>query len=180
MVVHTWKIIALIVFYHCHWHPRRVSHLKLQNSGCWQKIYFLHAGAVSNNLPSVTTSIEVAHNTTISLKCRGRLPYPLWYVNGSLTESPQYTVKNPGVNEFVGELTLSGNATCGILDLRCKEHNSTVYIISSRLTVKGLYYNKLTGPLDVHVVNTHPSLVPRPPSKLQERDYIHPEGWQYS
>ena len=104
------------------------------------KMYFLHAG-VSYNLPSVTTSLEVAHNTTVLLRCRGRVPYPLWYLNESLTESPQYTVKNPGENEFVGELTRSGNATCGILqDLRCAERNSTVYIIISRLTVQGLYY----------------------------------------
>ena len=106
--------------------------------GCRQKLYFLHAG-VSYNLPSVTTPLEVAHNTTVLLRCRGRVPYPLWYLNGSLTESPQYTVKNPGENEFVGELTISGNATCGILDLRCRERNSAVYIISSRLTVQGLY-----------------------------------------
>ena len=102
-------------------------------------MYFLHAG-VSYNLPSVTTSLEVAHNTTVLLRCRSRVPYPLWYVNESLAESPQYTVESPGENEYVGELTISGNATCGILDLRCRERNSTVYIISSRLTVQGLYY----------------------------------------
>ena len=106
-------------------------------------MHFLHAG-VSYNLPSVTTPLsgplEVACNTTVLLRCRGRLPYPLWYLNESLTESPQYTVKNPGENEFVGELTINGNATCGILDLRCTERKSTVYIISSRLAVQGLYY----------------------------------------
>ena len=106
--------------------------------GCRQKLYFLHAG-VSYNLPAVTTPLEVACNTTVLLRCRGRVPYPLWYVNGTLTERPQYTVKISGENEFVGELTISGNATCGILDLRCRERNSAVYIISSRLTVQGLY-----------------------------------------
>ena len=106
-------------------------------------MYFLHAG-VSYNLPSVTTPLEVAHNTTVLLRCRGRVPYPLWYLNESLTDSPQYTVKIAGDNEFVGELTISGNATCGVLDLRCREPNSAVYIISSRLTVQGLYYTYIT------------------------------------
>ena len=100
------------------------------------KIYFLLAG-VSHDLPpaSLTTSVQVAHNTTILLACRGIVPYPLWYVNETLTEYPQYTVKNLGENEFVGELTISGNEH---LDLRCKERNSTVYINSFRLTVQGL------------------------------------------
>lgn len=103
------------------------------------KIYFLLAG-VSRDLPpaSLTTSVQVAHNTTILITCRGIVPYPLWYVNETLTEYPQYTVKNLGENEFVGELTISGNETSGILDLRCKERNSTVYINSFRLTVQGL------------------------------------------
>lgn len=97
---------------------------------------------MSRNLPpaSLTISVQVAHNTTILLTCRGIVPYPLWYVNETLTEYPQYTVKNLGENEFVGELTISGDETCGILDLRCKERNSTVYINSIRLTVQGLYY----------------------------------------
>ena len=126
--------------------PASKSRILQKSVWAWlstKKMYFLHAG-VSYNLPSVTTPLsgplEVACNTTALLRCRGRLPYPLWYLNETLTESPQYTVKNPGENEFVGELTISGNATCGILDLRCTERSSTVYIISSRLTVQGLYY----------------------------------------
>ena len=104
-------------------------------------MYILRAG-VSRNFPSVTltASVEVAHNTTTLLRCFDIVPYPLWYVNESLAENPQYTVKNLGGSEFVGELTISGNGTSGILDLRCKGQNSTVYITSRRLTVQGLYY----------------------------------------
>ena len=103
------------------------------------KIYFLLADVRRDEPPaSLTTSVQVAHNTTILITCHGIVPYPLWYVNETLTEYPQYTVKNLGENEFVGELTISGNETSGILDLRCKERNSTVYINSFRLTVQGL------------------------------------------
>ena len=82
------------------------------------------------------SAINVAHNTTVTLECRGREPYPYWMINETFAQFPQYiTAVDHNTGDFIGTLVISGNETCGTLDLRCVVYRQTTY--STRLTIQG-------------------------------------------
>lgn len=84
-----------------------------------------------------TVAIDVAHNTTTRLSCRGRVPFPVWYLNETLVPSPQYTVGyDPSTGDYLGILMIDGNVTCGTLDIRCAVEGLTIF--STSITVQGL------------------------------------------
>ena len=83
--------------------------------------------------------VNIAHNTTTRLTCDSRISIPSWYMNGSLVlPGPQYQVKvDPSTGGFLGLLTIDGNETYGILDLRCRVLGQTVH--NRTLTIGGLF-----------------------------------------
>ena len=82
--------------------------------------------------------MDIAHNTTITLEFRGRVPYPVWYMNGSLVwQQPLYRIGvDPSTGEFLAILTIDGNETCGVLNVSCRVVGQIVY--TERLTIEGL------------------------------------------
>ena len=82
--------------------------------------------------------MDIAHNTTIKLEFRGRVPYPAWYMNGSLVwQHPLYRTRvDPSTGFFLGILTIDGNETCGVLNVTCIVGTQIVY--TERLTIEGL------------------------------------------
>jgi len=83
--------------------------------------------------------MNIAHNTTVQLTCPGRMAWPLWYINGTLAQSPEYTVQvDPGTGDQLAMLTLDGNIIHGTLDLNCTLRGRTVY--TNRLTIQGLLH----------------------------------------
>ena len=92
---------------------------------------------------SATSAINVAHNTTVRLECRGREPpYPYWLINETLARSPQYTVGDDhNTGDLIGILLINSNETCGILDLRCELQGQTV-IYRTRLTRQGYLHGR--------------------------------------
>ena len=82
--------------------------------------------------------MDIAHNTTITLEFCGRVPYPVWYMNGSLVwQHPLYrTGLGPSTGSFLGILTIDGNETHGNVTVRCTVAGQTVY--TERLTIEGL------------------------------------------
>ena len=87
------------------------------------------------------SAINVAHNTTVRLECRGREPpYPYWMINETYAQHPQYTVfVDRSTGDFIGELVINGNETRGTLDLRCVVFRQTTY--STRLTIQGYLHS---------------------------------------
>ena len=86
----------------------------------------------------IAGAVDVAHNTTMTLICHGRLPYyPVWYLNGSLVlPGPSYEIVHyPSTGDLIGILVIDGNRTCGMLDLRCTVESQTIY---TRLSIEGL------------------------------------------
>ena len=82
------------------------------------------------------SAINVAHNTTVNLECRASEPYPYWMINETVARSPQYiTAVDDNTGDFIGKLVISGNETCGTLDLRCVVSRETTY--STTLTIQG-------------------------------------------
>ena len=82
------------------------------------------------------SAINVAHNTTVRLECRGREPYPYWMINETYADHPQYiTVVDHNTGDFIGELVINGSETCGTLDLRCVVNRQTTY--SNTITIQG-------------------------------------------
>ena len=69
--------------------------------------------------------MDIAHNTTITLKFHGRVPYPAWYMNGSLVwQHPLYrNGVDPSNGDILGILTVDGNETCGVLNVTCRLGN---------------------------------------------------------
>ena len=81
--------------------------------------------------------MDIAHNTTITLEFRGRVPHPFWYMNGSLVwQHPLYRTGVDSNGDFLGILTIDGNETCGVLNLTCIVERQIVY--TERLTIEGL------------------------------------------
>ena len=81
--------------------------------------------------------MAIAHNTTITLKFRGRVPYPVWYMNGSVVQHPLYNTRvDLGSGGFLGILTIDGNETWGNVTVSCKVERQIVY--TERLTIEGL------------------------------------------
>ena len=82
--------------------------------------------------------MNIAHNTTITLEFCGRVPYPVWYMNGSLVwQHPLYRTRvDPSTGDFLGILTIDGNETCGNMTVICRLEGQTVY--TERLTIEGL------------------------------------------
>ena len=86
----------------------------------------------------IAGAVDVAHNTTMTLTCCGRLPYyPAWYLNGSLVfPGPSNKIVHyPRTGDLIGILVIDGNRTCGMLDLRCTVESQTIY---TRLSIEGL------------------------------------------
>ena len=81
--------------------------------------------------------MDIAHNTTITLECRG-FSYPTWYMDGSIVPpGPLYQFKfNPSTGEVLGMLTIDGNETCGVLNVSCRLEGQIVY--TEGLTIEGL------------------------------------------
>ena len=93
---------------------------------CCNATFYFTAGAM-----------DIAHNTTITLECCGRVPWPAWYMNGSLVQHPQYKSKvDPSTGFNLGILTIDGNETCGNVTVTCKVERQIVY--TQRLTIEGL------------------------------------------
>ena len=85
------------------------------------------------------SALNVAHNTTVRLECRGREPHPYWLINETHAQHPQYRVTvDDNTGDFIGQLVINGNETCGTLDLRCVVYRQTAY--STRLTIQGYLY----------------------------------------
>ena len=82
--------------------------------------------------------MDIAHNTTITLEFRGRVPYPAWYMNDSVIwQHPLYQTRvDPTTGDFLGILTIDGNETCGVLNVSCRVVGQIVY--TERLTIEGL------------------------------------------
>ena len=81
--------------------------------------------------------MKIALNTTARLVCRGKVPFPVWYINDTLAQTPQYEVKiNPTTSDFLGILMINGSKVLGTLDLSCTVHDQTMY--TSRLIIQGL------------------------------------------
>ena len=81
--------------------------------------------------------MDIAHNTIITLEFRGRVPWPAWYMNGSVVQYPQYKSRvDPSTGFFLGILTIDGNETRDNVTVTCKVERQTVY--TKRLTIKGL------------------------------------------
>ena len=78
--------------------------------------------------------MDIAHNTTITLVFHGRVPFPIWYMNGSpVWQYPLYDTRvDSSTGDFLGILTIDGNKTCGVLNVSGR----TVY--TERLTIEGL------------------------------------------
>ena len=90
--------------------------------------------------------VDIAHNTTTTCVCRGRAPYPAWYMNERLVvPGPQYQVGyDPNTGDLLSILTIDGNEMCGIVDVRCRVEGQTVY--TERLNISGLYIYLFTWP----------------------------------
>ena len=82
-------------------------------------------------------AVNIAHNTTITLLCRRRVSYPVWYVNRSVVlPGPLYQVAyDPSTGDLLGILTIDGNETCGNMTVSCRVEGQTVYI--ARLNIEG-------------------------------------------
>ena len=82
--------------------------------------------------------MEIAHNTTITLECRGNLSYPTWYINGfPPPPGPLYKYEyDHSTGALLAILTIDGNETCGVLTVSCRLEGQTVY--TERLTIEGL------------------------------------------
>ena len=71
-------------------------------------------------------ALKIAHNTTITLTCCGRVSYPVWYKNGTLVVSDDnqtdYNLRF-GTDSTTGDLTstlvIDGNGTSDPLNFRC-------------------------------------------------------------
>ena len=85
----------------------------------------------------IAGALKVAHNTSTTLTCRGRMSFPAWYRNGSLvTPGPLYQFEqDPITGDLMSILVIDGNNTCSTLDLKCTVETSTIFAI--RLTVQG-------------------------------------------
>ena len=104
----------------------------LANTDCSQSLcctatFYFAAGAM-----------DIAHNTTITLKYRGRFSYPTWYMNGyPVPPGPLYQVEyDPSTGDLLGILIIDGNETCGVLNVSCRVEGQIVY--TERLTIEGL------------------------------------------
>ena len=121
-----WLVYGRCMLRHCLSHfSRFLGSFQLhQNSDWYPYLFFL------------TAAINVAHNTTVKFECRGREPYPYWLINETVARRPQYTVGvDDNTGDFIGELVINGNKTCGTLDLRCELRGQTTY--STMLTIQG-------------------------------------------
>ena len=83
--------------------------------------------------------MAIAHNTTITLEFCGRVPYPVWYMNGSPVWDPLYKVGyDPSTGSFLGILTIDGNEMHGNVTVSCRVEAQIVY--TERLTIEGSYF----------------------------------------
>ena len=81
--------------------------------------------------------MDIAHNTTITLEFCGSVPFPVWYMNGSVVQHPQYQTRvDLGSGGFLGILSIDGNEMCGNVIVSCTVLGQTVY--TGRLTIEGL------------------------------------------
>ena len=82
--------------------------------------------------------MNIAHNTTITLEFRGRISYPVWYINGSvILHGPLYQVGyDPSTGDLLGTFTIDGNKTCGFMNVSCRVEGQTVYNV--QLNISGL------------------------------------------
>ena len=92
------------------------------------------------------SALNIAHNTTLRLECRGREPpYPYWMINETHAVRPEYTVAlDPNTGDWIGILVINSNEICGTMDLRCIWRMQTLY--STRLTIQG----HLHGSIEQH------------------------------
>ena len=83
-------------------------------------------------------AMDIAHNTTITLTFHGRVPFPVWYMNGSLVwQQPLYkTGVDSNTGDFLGILKIDGNETCGNMTVSCRVEGQLVY--TENLTIEGL------------------------------------------
>ena len=66
------------------------------------------------------------------------MPYPLWYMNGTLSQTPQYAAEiDRNTLTFLGILVVDGNEICCTIDLRCTVDEQIMY--TTRLTIQGLW-----------------------------------------
>ena len=66
------------------------------------------------------------------------MPYPLWYMNGTLSQTPQYAAEiDRNTLTFLGILVVDGNEICCTIDLRCTVDDQIMY--TNRLTIQGIF-----------------------------------------
>lgn len=105
------------------------------------RIIILHVVRVGKGCRSRTLftadALNVAHNTTTTFTCRGRVPYPAWYLDETVPILPPlYTVcYEPITGEYLGVLVIDGNKSGGTLILSCEVERQTTY--TTRLTIEG-------------------------------------------
>jgi len=105
----------------------------------------------SNNPPQPTRtnkhthtgadSMTIACNTTTTLTCRGRMPYPVWYINETLVVSndsqTDYTFGiDTTTGDFTATLMIDGNETSGTMNFRCTVENQDAF--TTTLIIQGL------------------------------------------
>ena len=85
-----------------------------------------------------TDAVNIAHNTTITLKFRGRVSYPTWQMNGTaIPVGPLYRFEyDSSTGDLVSVLTIDGNETCGVLTVSCRLEGQVIY--TERFTIEGL------------------------------------------
>ena len=89
-------------------------------------------------IAGTTAATSIAHNATARLTCRGKVPYPLWYMNETLSQTPQYSAQiDHSTMTFLGILVIDGNEVCCTTDLRCTVNDQIMY--TTRLTIQGLF-----------------------------------------
>lgn len=67
------------------------------------------------------------------------MPYPLWYMNETLSQTPQYSAQiDHNTMTFLGILVIDGNEICCTIDLRCAVNDQIMY--TTRLTIQGLLH----------------------------------------
>ena len=123
-----------------------LAYLGLGNSVVFPEILGLSGNTVCSLNLSVALphfifaagAVDIAHNATITLVCRGRNSYPSWYMNGSVVPpGPLYQFEyDPNTGDFLGILKIDGNETCGSMNVSCRVEGQTVY--TERLNIEGL------------------------------------------
>ena len=83
-------------------------------------------------------AMNIAHNTTITLEVRGRVSFPVWYMNGRVVlPGPLYQIGHDrSTGDLLAILIIDGNETCGIMTVSCRVEGQTVY--TERLNIEGL------------------------------------------